>query len=507
MSTTVSAIGLVHHSQFGRIGFMYTGTPPAGRISTARLAHVLGHWRRGGARAGTRDLAAAIELQIVDGQLPVGTRLPAEREMARALGVSRTLVATAMERLRERDLLASRQGSGTWVTGGGGNVPAGAVPADSELIDFARASPPAASGVLEAFDRARSALPVELADHGYSDRGLPELRERIAARYTARGLPTDAEQIVVTNGAHHAFVLTLRTLAGPGDRVLVEQPTYPNVLDAVRAAHLIGVPVPVDPDDGWDIPGIAAALRQSAPRLAYFIADFHNPTGLRLDGAGRDQLGAVLRNQRTPAVVDETFAELDMTAGAEEAPAPLAAFAGDWAITIGSAAKTYWGGLRLGWIRAPASMIGRILSARSGLDLGSPVLEQLALTELLADPEPVLRERRADMREHRDILVDHLAARCPDWSFRIPSGGLSLWCRLPEAMSTRLAVAAGNEGLQVAPGPRFGVHGGLERWLRVPFTLPADRLTEAVRRLGVAAASIRGPAAAAVPDAVNVPVS
>lgn len=486
---------------------MYPGTPPTGQISTARLARVLGQWRRGGARAGTRDLAAAIELQIADGQLPTGTRLPAEREMARALGVSRTLVTTALERLRERDLLTSRQGSGTWITGGSGSGPTGVAHPDPELIDFARASPPAASGVLAAFDRARTGLPAELAEHGYSDRGLPELRERIAARYTARGLPTDAEQIVVTNGAHHAFVLTVRALAGPGDRVLVEQPTYPNVLDAVRAAHLIGVPVPVDPHNGWDLPGVEAALRQSAPRLAYFIPDFHNPTGLRMDSESRRDLGAVLAGQRTPAVVDETFAELDLTTGEDAAPAPLAAFARDWAITIGSAAKTYWGGFRLGWIRAPASMIGRILAARSGLDLGSPVLEQLALAELLADPEPVLRQRRADMREHRDTLAGQLASRCPDWRFRVPSGGLSLWCRLPEAMSTRIAVAAGNHGLQVAPGPRFGVHGGLERWLRVPYTLPADRLTEAVRRLGVAAASVRETPAAVVSDAVNVPVS
>ena len=485
---------------------MCAATPPAGQVSSSRLVHVLGEWRRDGARQGAADLSAAIELQIVDGRLPSGTRLPAEREIARVLGVSRTLVTTALQRLRERDLLASRQGSGTWITAGANGSCTPATRTGPELIDFARASPPGASGVLEAFDRARAALPAALADHGYSDRGLPELRERIAERYTARGLPTDPEQIVVTNGAHHAFVLTLRTLAGPGDRVLVEQPTYPNVLDAIRAAHLIGVPVPVDPVDGWDVPGIEAALRQSAPRLAYFITDFHNPTGLRLDSAGRGHLGAALRAQRTPAVVDETFAELDLSEGPREAPPPLAAFAGEWAVTIGSAAKTYWAGLRLGWIRAPASMVARILSARSGLDLGSPIIDQLTLAELLSDPQPLLSRRRADMRGRRDVLVEQLRAACPEWSFRVPPGGLSLWCQLPEAMSTRLAVAAGDEGLRVAPGPRFGVHGGLERWLRVPYTLPAARLTEAARRLGVAAAAVRdSPTVAA--DALNVPVS
>src|SRR5699024_12391562 len=124
--------------------------------------------------------------------------------------------------------------------------------------------------------------------------------------------------------------------------------------DAIPSAHRIGVPVPVDPLDGWDVPGIEAALRQSAPRLAYFITAFHNPTGLRVDSAGRGDLGAALRAQRTPAVVDETLAELDLSVGPREAPPPLAAFAGEWAVTIGSAAKIYRAGRRIGWYWAPS---------------------------------------------------------------------------------------------------------------------------------------------------------
>ena len=465
--------------------------PPGGRVSGARLARLLGDWRRGGARHGARDLHAAIELQVLDGGLPIGTRLPAEREMAKVLGVSRNLVGTALDSLRERGVVASRQGSGSWINTACAPGHRPLAHRDPELIDFARASPPAAAGLIPAIEAARTQLPAELAEHGYSDRGLPILRERIAARYTARGLPTTASQILVTNGAHHAFVLALRMLAGPGDRVLVEQPTYPNTLEAIRAAHAIGVPVPVDPEQGWDIAGVDAALRQAAPRLAYLIVDFHNPTGLRMDSAARGQLAEVLASARTPAVVDETFAELDMDGDPADAPAPLAAFARDWTITIGSAAKAFWGGLRLGWIRAPEAMIGRLLSARYGIDLGSPVFEQLVLAEVLGDVEPVLAERRADIRASRDLLIDELRTHCPEWTFRVPSGGLSLWCKLPEPMSTRLAVAAGNQGLQLAPGPRFGVHGGLERWIKLPFALPAEVLSEAVSRLHRAAAAVR----------------
>ncbi|WP_206077791.1 MocR-like transcription factor YczR [Prauserella endophytica] len=464
--------------------------PLGGRISGGRLATTLGDWRQSGSRRGAADLASAIELQVLDGRLPVGTRLPAERELADALGVSRTLVGAALDRLREHGLVASRQGAGSWITFPQGGRGLRLAPTDRlDLIDLSHASPPAVPALPPAFDAVRGVFAAELLDHGYHVRGLPVLRERIADRYTARGLPTSPEQVLITNGAQHALALVLRALVGPGDRVLLEQPCYPNTAGAIRAAHALSVPVAVDPHDGWDVPGIDAALRQAAPRLACLAVDFQNPTGHLLGAEDRERLGAALARARTPAVVDETLAELDLRDGAEPVP-PLAAFARDWAITVGSAAKSYWGGLRLGWIRAQEDLIDRLAAARCTLDLGSPVLEQLALAELLADPEPALRARRTEIRGMRDALVAAMREHCPEWTFRVPDGGLSLWCRLPEPMSTRLSVAAANHGVLVAEGARFGVHGGLERWLRLPFSLPPGRLREAVRRLGVAAASV-----------------
>ncbi len=469
---------------------------------------VLGSWRNGGSRRGAADLAAAVEMQVLDGQLTPGTRLPAEREMADALGVSRTLVGAALDRLRADGLVASRRGAGSWITTPRRSGLDPVQPEGTGLIDLARASPPAVAGLMPAVDVARRRLCDELAGHGYSDVGLPDLRARIAERYTARGLPTSPAQVLVTNGAHHAFVLALRTLTGPGDRVLVDRPSYPNALEAIRAAHALAVPVGVDPsgrDGGWDIDGIEAALRQAAPRLAYLLVDFQNPTGLRLDAAGRQRLGSVLAKARTPVVVDETHAELDLEGDPVSGPPPLAAFAGDWAITVGSAAKSHWGGLRLGWIRASEEMLGRLTAARYTLDLGSPVFEQLVLAELLTVPDSVLRTRREEMRARRDALADAVATYCPQWSFRLPSGGLSLWCRLPEPVSTRLAVAAVNHGVQLAPGPRFGTDGGLEGWVRLPFSQPVDQLYEAMRRVSAAAASLRSSAAGEL--AIDTPVA
>lgn len=457
-----------------------------GRISGARLATLLGSWRRG-SRQGAAALAAAIELQVLDGHLAVGTQLPAERELAEALGASRTLIGAALDRLREDGLVASRRGSGSWITSPGAASIGPIFPMESDNIDLQCGAGAAIPGLMTAVDAARRQMVDMVGLSGYVDRGLPVLREQLAQRYTERGLPTTPGQILITNGAHHAFVLALRMLADPGDRVLVEQPTYPNALEAIRSAHALPVPVALG-EDGWDFEGIEAALRQASPRLAYLVLDFQNPTGLRMDDEGRERLAGILAKARTPVVVDETLVELDYS----DDPAPKPFAAGDWSILVGSSSKSHWGGLRLGWIRASEDLLARLSSARFGLDLGSPVFEQLVLAELLRDPGALAR-RRAELRGHRDALVNAVREHCPEWTFRVPDGGFWLWCRLPEPMSTRLAVAAAGQGVHLAPASRFGAHGGLERWMRLPYSLPPERLEEAMRRIALAAASVSVP--------------
>ncbi|MFL6127109.1 PLP-dependent aminotransferase family protein [Actinophytocola sp.] len=450
------------------------------------MAQLLGNWRRRGSRQGAADLAAGIRLLILDGRIPAGTALPPERELATALEVSRTMVAAAWERLKADGLVVSRRGAGSWAAIPAGNSSA-EPPADPGTIDLARAALPALPGVAAAAEAALPHLGAHLATHGYQEQGLLRLRALLADRYTERGLPTTPDQILVTSGAHHAFALALRLFVGPGDRILIEQPTYPNALEAIRGAH--GMPLPVAmADDGWDLDGVEAALRQSAPRLAYLIVDFHNPTGHRLDAAGRQRLAAAFRRARTPVVVDETQVELDFDA--DNAPPPFAAFSPDLVLAAGSASKSHWGGLRLGWVRASTDVIARLVAARRGLDLGTPVFEQLVLAELLAGPREPLLERRVRLAQHRDALVAELRERCPDWSFTVPDGGMILWCRLPQPVSTRIAAVAQNFGVRVVPGSFFTPHGGLERWLRVPYTQPVDVLRESVRRLAAAATSV-----------------
>src|SRR3954468_7226548 len=331
-------------------------------LSGPHLARILGAWRSSG--PAYASLARALRLLVLGGRLPLRTRLPGERELAEALGVSRTTASAAYATLREEGFLASRRGSGSWtrLPADAGAAPA-AAPSGEDLIDLSCAACAAPEGALHSALVAASAeLPRHLPGPGYDAAGLPSLRRALAAYFTGRGVPTASEQIFVTAGALHAFTLLLRVLAGPGDRVLTEHPPYAAALDAVRATGARPVPVPMLAD-GWDLDMLEATLRQAAPRLAYVIPDHQNPTGLTMSEDERERLVALTRASRTPLVVDETIAGLELNG--QPPGLPLAALDpdGGTAITIGSMSKTYWAGMRIGWIRAHPAFVRRLCAA------------------------------------------------------------------------------------------------------------------------------------------------
>lgn len=463
---------------------------PTARVSAARLASLLADLLADPAPDGPayRSLADRIRLLVADGRILHGTRLPSERELTAALPVSRTTVARAYAELRDRGYLTSRRGSGSIATVPGGPQPGTAnlvhpTERSATMLDLSYAAPTAGVGVLTAYEAAMERLPRHLYGTGYHPAGLPVLREALAARFTARGLPTEPDQVIVTAGAVAATAVAARALLRTGDRVLVEHPGYPNALATLRrqGARLVGVPVGPAGLDLAALGDLLGAGRRSAVAGAVLVPDFQNPTGSLMPEADRQLVADALRAAGAVPVVDETMVDVGLDVDAM--PRPFAAFATE-SVTVGSASKSYWGGLRVGWMRVPRQQVGRFLEARVSLDLGAPVLEQLVVTELLQAGEPLLEARRAELRSRRAALLQALGEQLPDWEVRRPPGGLTAWCRLPQPRSTALAVAAERHGVLLAPGASFSVDGtGLERFVRVPYTLGEERIGAAVTGL------------------------
>jgi len=464
------------------------------------LARELGNWRTsslsGPAYLG---LADAIRLLIVDGRLPVGARYPSERALADALRVSRTTVTAAYAQLREDGYLHARRGARSTTA-----LPPTALTASpapivrTGTLSLADAAPSApAAATLEAFARAAQRVAPHLHDLGIELTGVPELRQAIAERYCARGLPTDPDEIMVTTGALHAINLVLATYARPGDRVLIEQPTYHGAISLIAASGARPVPVSMA-EDGWELDAVQAAMRQLAPTLAYLIVDNHNPTGLSLPAAGRERLARIISETRTRTIIDETICDIWLD---EPLPPPLASYLEsrrDLVITVGSMSKSFWGGLRVGWIRAERSTLAAIAAVRPTIDLGTAIVEQLASADLLRQADTVLPARRDMLRARRELVSSLLQEQLPDWTASPCHGGMSMWMRLPAPMSSALSAAASRMGLVIPAGPRFGVDGTLERFIRVPFTQPDERLHQSVAVLAQAWRSITG---AGTPDA------
>ena len=492
------------------------------QLSARALESKLGEWRTGG--SAYRGLADRIRLLALDGRLTAGTRLPAERDLSVRLGLSRTTVTAAYRELRTAGLLTSVRGSGSVVrlpgvgsgtASGPASGPGAGSASGGGVLDFSKATMSALDGLADVAARAAEDLARHLNGPGFDPVGIPELRAAIAERYRVRGLPTDPEQIMVTIGAQHAISLLARVLVSRGDRVLIEQPSYPHAVEALSAAGARLVPVSVTAgESGWDEPALLQALRGSNPVLGYLMPDFHNPTGQTMPAEQRTRVIEAAARQGTVLIADETMGELgidrpgDFMPFAAYAPgmqgeigtagyghafgAGAGAAAGDrgTVVTVGSVGKTIWGGLRIGWIRAEPALIRRLVAARTATDMGTPILEQLIVTRMLPEMPGILERRSRELRAGRDHLEALLAARFPEWTVPHVDGGLTAWVNLGRPVSSQLALAARNHGLLVPAGPRFGVDGAFERFLRVPFCHGAFEMERAVDALDLAWGSL-----------------
>ena len=475
------------------------------KISPARLAMLLGPWSAPGGPL-YRSLADALRGAMERGELPAATVLPAERDLAERLHVSRTTVVGAYRALKEDGLLDSRQGRGTWVLGprapGAATDPpfsrelySGLLGAGGDLIELSAAAPLPTAVVAQELARTAGDLPARVSGSGYLPSGVPELREQIAAHFDSLGVPTRADEVVVTTGAQQAIGLVTTLLGEAGQSALVEEVTYPGALDFVRGAGMRPVGVPLDAG-GVRVDALEDLLERVRPRFAYLVPVHHNPTGSVLSEARSRRVAELSARYRVPVIEDLALRDLPMSEAV--LPAPIAAHDPEaLVISIGSMSKVFWAGLRVGWIRAPRPIAERLMRLKIMADMGTGVLSQVIAAAALPRLPEAIAERRAGLVAGHAALAGALSRHLPEWSWETPTGGCILWVRLPRGDAREFAQVAPRFGVGIVPGQVLSADGGHADRLRLPFVIEPALLEEAARRLALAWGAYAGGAAVA----------
>ncbi|RKS73794.1 2-aminoadipate transaminase [Motilibacter peucedani] len=322
--------------------------------------------------------------------------------------------------------------------------------------------------------------------------GDPDLRALVAARMTARGLPTTADQLLVTTGSQQALTLLAAALLDPGDTVAVEEPTYLAALQCFSLAGARVVPVASDAD-GLLPDALAEVVRRERPRLLYVVPTFANPTGRTLPAARRAAVAGIAAREGLWVVEDDPYGELRYRG--EPVPA-LASHAGaeDVVLHMGSFSKIGAPGMRLGWLRAPARVRPALVVGKQAADLHTSTVDQAAAAAYLAshDLDAHVARLCAAYRERRDALVGALPATLPEgatWSD--PDGGMFAWVRLPGEVDTAaLLPRALERDVAFVPGAPFFCGTPDRATLRLSFTThTTGEIEEGMERLGAALAA------------------
>ena len=458
--------------------------------------------RRAAPRRGlTGWLVAEVRAAVADGRLAAGAALPPTRTLAQDLGVSRGVVVEAYRRLADEGLVVSRVGAGTVVAARPAVPvpPPVAVPAapaaagpllpartpDDVDVDLSPGVPDLSAFPRAAWLRAERAVlaTAGAAELGYGDpRGSARLRTELAAWLArTRGLRATPQEVVVVAGVAQSLALFAQLLRARGETAIaMEDPGSRGARDALAHWGLAVLPVPVD-DDGARVAELAAT-----PARAVLLTPAHQfPTGVVLAPHRRRELLAWARAADGLVVEDDYDAEHRY----DRAPVPaLQASAPEHVVHTGSTSKTLAPGMRLGWLVPPPALHADLVAAKHANDLGSPVLPQLVLAELLASGayDRHLRLVRTRQRARRDAVVAAVGAHLSLARVEGAAAGLHLLVTFPDGGrdDLELATRAREAGVLVHPLSWHRRRPGPPGLVLGYAAHTPDRLADAVHRLG-----------------------
>ena len=458
-------------------------------------------------------LARDLETLIREGTLRVGTRAPSIRQLCRERATSPASVIRAYELLEARGLLESRARSGFFITG---PKPAPAKASPKSLPKTPRPEHLDVSDlvfqILEG-SRARECVPLgsafpspelfplqQLGRHlAFVSRRLDpwstvehlppgslELRKQIAQRYRLLGAEVSPDEIIVTAGALEALNLALQVVTAPNDIVAIEAPSFYGCLQAIEGAGRRAVEIPTDPQQGLDLRALEHTLERVAVKACWFMTTFHNPLGVTMPAATKEQLVKLLTARGIPLIEDDVYSELYF--GRERPRITKVWDRKGLVLDCGSFAKSLAPGYRLGWIAA-GQFATAVRNRKITTSLATSIPIQAAISRYLATGvyDRHLGRLRRTFARQQTLLIAALERHFPQqcrWS--APQGGYQLWVQLPPgADALELQARALEQNVSVAPGPIFSTHREFACAIRLNYGHPWSERSEAgIRLLG-----------------------
>jgi 2-aminoadipate transaminase len=457
---------------------------------------------------------------ILSESAPAGSRLPSLRRLAKDLGVSRITVEAAYEALQAQGLIEARARSGTFVTGHGARagrdersalqsalpwearLAPGANPARERMLtqvfrsDVARDTVSFAWGAgdprLFPVDAFRVALNRVLRRAGGAalgpedSQGNAGLRASFAAYLRKLDIEARAESVVVTSGSQQAIDLVVSALIRPGDRVAVEDPTWPGALGALEAAGAEIAGVPLD-GQGMRLDALEDLLGRGGVRLIYTVPTFHNPTGSVMPAGRRREMVRLAQRHGVPVVEDDALREVRF---GSPLPPPLAALDSSGnVICVGSFTKSILPAARLGYLVAPPKLRQWAVARKRSMDLFCSPLLQRAMAEYLDSGQAVRHWKRISRAyaQRQRAMAAALARHFPRGAvWERTAGGPVMWVRLPDGVSARaLFRDAARAGVSFAPGEAFFVRPDDQPYIRLNFAaLEPQEIERGIATLG-----------------------
>ncbi len=327
--------------------------------------------------------------------------------------------------------------------------------------------------------------------------GYPPLREMIVRHMGRYGIQCTIDNVLITAGSQQALDLIGKIFLDPGDKVIVEEPTYLGALQAWNAYQAEYVTVLTD-DDGMRPDALEDALKTHAVKFIYALPNFQNPSGVTLSGQRRIEIVRIAEKYDVPIIEDDPYGQLRYE-GEHETPLIVIdaqqrpngcnnGFITGNVIYLSTFSKTLCPGFRVAWMVGPEDVIARVVQAKQGADLHTGTLAQMVAYETARGGflDRHVREIRKMYKENRDLMLGLMEELFPPgvtWTH--PQGGLFLWVRLPEGMDSAAvlekAIAA---KVAFVPGEPFYPHGGGKNTLRMNFSnATPEQIVEGMKRL------------------------